>query len=373
MYTIEKTVPILLLFILGIVIGCDSGGSSEPEPELINGVALSGNDQSDVAAVATHQEGEWLVAFSREDPSQVSDVVYGTGDGTQVTVTLDERGRPERGVIGPYIFAFGNYDGNRADVALLNTNTGEIDRYSKISLGPDLEGLGVSNKSALSPAQAFTAAGAGISAFTCTLAVIDISGFSLGGCAVGLLLTAAGEALEETRWGETAQWVGFGVDAVECAGDYGISCASALVDLGQIVFDEDETQVEENEDEFAQAAGVARFGGIWRYRNISQGWFVMEEERSLDAIYDSQAGCYRLIILNFLGIDDDVFRYERLEDGFEIEAEFELLEEDVLTATRLNDGANFFWDRDPSQDPRSFIENECQSSGVIMASKALGG
>jgi hypothetical protein len=98
----------------------------------------------------------------------------------------------------------------------------------------------------------------------------------------------------------------------------------------------------------------------------------MESNRSYDAIYDYDEDCYQIVILDFLNVDEDFFRYERRSDGFEIEAEFERVSEDVLTATRLNDGEEFTWDRDSSQDTQTFFNNECTSSSAAPASRLSG-
>lgn len=371
---------ILLLCVGGLTLsGCDSGGESSPDPELIDGAALAESEESvaigdaefDVAAVATHEDGDWLTAFSQDGSGRVTEAVYSTSDGERVTVRIDEQGRPTVGVAGSYVLGFGNYDGSRADVAVLNTDNGEITTYEDVDLGIDPTKNLAKQSGELTPAEAFDAASVGITAFICTAAFIDPSGFSATACGASILLEVGTRALQQTEWGETAQWVGFGIDGVECADDYGLSCLEAFIDAGSLVFEEDESQIEKNKEDVAQAAGVARFGGTWAYRDLNQGWFVMEETRSYDAIYDSDESCYQIIILDFLEVDGNFFRYERRSDGFQIEAEFELEGEDVLTATRLNDGSEFTWDRDSSQDTQTFFDNECPASSVAPASRLL--
>jgi len=375
---------LLLLLICGgglILTGCDSG-TSQPDAKLIDGVALSGSENSDVAAVATHKDGEWLTAYSREDPSRVSEVVYGSGQGEQATVKLDDKGRPSIAVTGPYVLSFGNYNGNRADVALVDTRSGDIKTFDQIDLGVDFESLNLSTSAEsskpgkskdITPEQATEAAGYGATTFVCAAAAIPApdSPFTGAACAGSVLFQVATEAASRAGWGETAQWVGFGIDVADCAGSHGVDCVVSLIDVADIALDESETQISENEDDVAQASGVAQFGGKWSYRDINRGWFVMNEDLSYDAIYDEDESCYIIVRLDFLKVDGDRFTYERRSDGSQIRAEFTFESEDVLTATRLNDGEEFKWNRDPSQNTDEFFDNECTSSSSGSAANHL--
>jgi hypothetical protein len=340
----------------------------------VDGVALSGSDQSDVSAVATHEDGEWLTAFSRNASGQLTEVVYGTGDGERITVKLDEQGRPTVGVAGPYVATIGNYEGSRADVALLDTGSGEITTYEDVDLGVDLSTSNFSKQSDdLTPAEAFDAASVGVTAFVCTLAFIDISGFSAAACGASVLLQAGTRALQETAWGETAEWVGFGVDALECTSN-GVACVAAGIDLGQQILEEDETQIEENEEEIAQASGVARFGGVWGYPDPDRqnDWFVVEKGKAFDAIFDENNDCYDLSIGDYVSVDGNVFTYERREDGAQIELEYNRLSEEELRVRRLSDDLTFTFELNSGEDGDTYLSNRCEGASTSVLPKLIG-
>lgn len=371
---------VLLSLLLGsslILSGCDSGGSSSPDPELKNGVALSGSDQSDVAAVATHEEGEWLTAYSREDPNQVSEVVYGAGDGNRATIKLDGEGRPSIAVTGPYVLTFGNYNGNRADVALVDTRTGEIKTFDQVDLGADFESLNLSKSGAknLSPEEATEAASYGATAFICSMAAIPApdSPFTGAGCAASVLLQVGTEAAEQAGWGDTAQWVGFGVDVGECGAEHGFgpSCYEGLIDAAGIVLEEDEGQIDESEEDVAQASGVARFGGVWKRQDIGEAWFVVEKEKVFDAFYNSNDDCYDLTIGDFVSVDGDIFTYKNRSAGTEVSLKYERQGESGLWVERLNDGSTWTMNYDSSQDTDNFLNNQCGSPSMVPASQLI--
>lgn len=340
---------------------------------LKNGVALSGSDSSDVAAVATHREGEWLAAYSRESPDRVSEVVYGTGGGDRATVKLDSVGRPSLAVTGPYVLIFGNYNGTRADVGLVNTESDTVKTFDQVDLGVDFGSLTLSESDSteISPAQAAEAAGYGATAFVCALAAMPVPDSSVPGtaCETSVLLQTVTGVAEQDGWEDTAELVGWGVGTGECADTYGASCVEALADVSGTVLEENQAQIDENDQDVAKAYAVIRFGGTWAFRDVDR-WFIIEENLSYDISYDGLFGCYRIRNLEILEFEGDTFRYEVQGGGNSFRLEFDRVGPDVLAVTRLGTGEEFQWDRAPSQNLQTFLDNECDFSSTAPASGA---
>lgn len=368
--------PLLFLVVGGLALGgCDSGGFA-PDQRLKNGVALSAPDSSDVAAVATHREGEWLAAHSRESQNRVSEVVYGTGEGDRATIKLDGEGRPSLAVTGPYVLAFGNYNGSRADVGLVNMENGETNTFDQIEVGVDFGALQrpESDSTGLTPAQATEAAGYGVTAFACALA--DVSApdlpFTGSACNTSKLLQVATGATERADWEGSAELLGWGSDAPECTNGYGASCLDALVNISGSELEEFQTAIDQNRQEVGQVYAVARFGGTWAYQDLDQSWFIIEESSTYDVVYYDFGSCYYISRLSLLDFSGDTLKYEIQESGSIFRATFDRVSADVLRATRLGTGKELEWDRASSQDLQSFIDNECgSSSSTVPATNSL--
>lgn len=370
---------VLVLLVSFSFVSCDSAGDSSPNPNLVDGVALSGSDRSDVAAVATHEDGEWFTAYSREGPNQVSEVVYSDGDGNRATIKFDNRGRPSTAVTGPYVLTFGNFNGSRADVALVDTRSGEIETFDQVDLGTDFSSLRLSKAEdeELSPAEAAEVGGYGLTAFFCAAAVVPApdSPFTGALCAGSVLAQVATAAAEQAGWGDTAEWVGFGISVGSCAGEGGTgpSCAEAVVEAGDIALDEDENQIEENEEEVAQASGVARFGGVWGYPDPDRqdDWFVVEEEKAFDAFRNEDDSCYDVTIGDYVGFDGNVFRYERREDGKIFRFEYTRVSEEELRIRRLSDDFTLTLQLDSEENADTYLNNRCGGSSTSSSSTLI--
>lgn len=356
----------LLLFAVGVLIlaGCDSGGLA-PDRVLKRGVAVSGAED-EVAAVATHREGEWLAAYSREGSEYVSEVVYSTADGDRAFVKLDGEGRPLLAVAGPHVLAFGRYDGPRADVGLVNTESGRIETFDQVDLRTDFgsnEPAG-SDSTANSPAQATETAGHGIAALVCSMAAISALDSPLleDACQKSALLQVATGATEQTDWEETTELIGWGSKINECGDNYGPSCLEALIGASGTVVEETQAQIDDSEQEVAQASVVVRFGGTWSYQDLDQSFFVIEEDLSYDISYSNFGDCYFINRLEPLGLNKNQFRY-RVDSGEDIVTlKFDRVGAEVLTVTRLSDGKKFEWVLSTAQDLQTFLDDECGSS-----------
>jgi hypothetical protein len=71
--------------------------------------------------------------------------------------------------------------------------------------------------------------------------------------------------------------------------------------------------------------------------------------------------------LTLTGFDGDIFGYRVRGNGNTFQLEFDRISEGLLTATRLEDGKEFKWDRAPSETLQSFLEEECGSSSSARA------
>ena len=376
-------VPFLFLVAGGLVLGsCDSGGLS-PDRSLRNGVALSGSENPDVAAVATHRDGEWLAAYSRDSLDHVSEVVYGTREGDRVTIKLDSEGRPSMAVTGPSVVIFGNYNGTRADVGLVNTESDTVETSDQVDLGVNFGSLdqpgsdsSKSDSTEISPAQAVEVAGYGATAFVCALAEMPVPDSSVAGtaCQSSVLLQAATGAAEQDDWKKSAELIGWGGGTAECADSYGASCVEALAEVSGTVLEKSQAQIDENEQSVAQAYAVIRFEGTWEFRDPSR-WFVIEENLSYNIYYNDFGNCYYISSLEILEFEDDMFRYKIQEKEEPFWLKFSRVSPDVLAVTRLSDDEEkeeFTWDRAPSQDLQTFSDNECSSSSTARANTVLG-
>ena len=361
---------------------CDSGGLS-PDRSLRNGVALSGSENPDVAAVATHRDGEWLAAYSRDSLDHVSEVVYGTREGDRVTIKLDSEGRPSMAVTGPSVVIFGNYKGNRADVGLVNTESDTVETSDQVDLGVNFGSLdqpgsdsSKSDSTEISPAQAVEVAGYGATAFVCALAEMPVPDSSVAGtaCQSSVLLQAATGATEQNDWEKSAELIGWGGGTAECADSYGASCVEALAEVSGTVLEKSQAQIDENEQSVAQAYAVIRYGGTWAYRDRDQSWFIIKENLSYDIFYYDLGNCYYVNNLELLGFKGDVFRYKVKGSGNTFWLEFSRVRPDVLAVTRLRNGEEeeFEWDRAPSQELQAFFDNECSSSSTARANTVVG-
>lgn len=359
--------PLLFLVVGGVVLGgCDSGGLA-PDLNLKNGVALSGSENTEVAAVATHREGEWLVAFSRADSTSVREVVYRAGDGNRTTIKLDPEGRPSLAVSGPHVLTFGNYNGNRADVGLIDTESGTVRTSDQVALGIDVSTLELpgTDSTDISPAQAMEKAGYGATVFSCSMAALSAPDSSSAGtsCQTSTLLQVATSATEQGDWEDSAKLLGFGIDSGVCA-NHGASCLTAIAEESDAVLEEGQALIDENQQSLAEVSGVVRFGGTWAYRDISQRWFIVKQDFVYDVIFNDDiffGECYDINRLKPLDTDGNVFRYEEQESGNITRLSFERTSTDVLTATRLSDGTQIKWDRAPSQNLQNFLDNSCDS------------
>ena len=361
----------LLLLVFG---SCDSSGIS-PDERLNDGVALSGPDNTDVVAVATHRSGEWLAAYSRDSSDRVREVVYGSAEGDRATVILDSNGRPFLAVTGPYVLAFGNYNGNRTDVGLVNIQSGNIKMFAQVDFGVDFGSrmLSGSDSTDVSPVQAAEVSAHGIIAFTCSIASMPVSGVAFAGaaCESSTLLDVLSAVTEQDGWDDTAELVGWGGNTLDCTGNYGDACTEILIDVSGTVLQEAQAQIDNNNQHVGQASGVVRFGGAWAYRDIDQAYFIIKEKSSYDITYNNFGECYYVSKLTLTGFDGDIFSYRVRENGNTFQLEFDRISEGLLTATRLGDGKEFKWDWAPSETLQAFLEDECGSSSAARTSATL--
>lgn len=367
--------PLLFFVMSGVILaGCDSEGLA-PDRILKNGVALSGAKNATVAVVATHREGEWLAGYSRDSSESVVEVVYSTADGNRATVKLDGEGRPFLAVTGPYVLAFGNYDGARADVSLVNGENGKIKTFDQVDLGTDFGSakLSRSDSLALSPAQAAETAGRAVAAVLCSMTAMPArdSPFAEQACQTSALLQVATGATEQADWEETAELVGWGSATVECGGDYGTSCLEALIDASGTVLEKAQAQIDENEPEVAQASAVVRFGGTWAYQDFDQSFFVIVKDLSYDISYSNFGNCYFINRLELLGLSGNIFRYKVRSNENIIKLRFDRVGADLLAVTRISDGKEFAWVPATSPDLQAFLDTECGSSSSAPATTTV--
>lgn len=246
------SVPITLIVCLVAFGGCDifSGQSSSPEDKLVDGVALRESDKSGVSVVATHKKGDWMVGLSG-DNKLASGVVYGTGEGTRIAASIDKQGRPDTAVVGKNILTFENFNGNKADVTVINTETEETETLKQIDIGVNFNNLEISNSKNKSKRKqanlnTFELIGFTAGAISCTAAVaLGGSGFAC----LPALAQVASEATERSasKWSKSAEALGFGLDVAGCKGLDPSACISALSTAAETVWEESKSLIEENE------------------------------------------------------------------------------------------------------------------------------
>lgn len=367
-----------LLFSLGVagllLSACDSGGLA-PDKALENGVAVSGTDNADVAAVATHRGGEWLVIRNGEPLEYPREAVYSTADGDRVTVRLDDDGEPVLAVADPYVLTFGKYEGTRVDVGLVNTATGTIETFDQIQ--PDLDVTmtepSISDSVAAAPIPALETAGRGVAAVVCSIAAIPglESPVTEDACNSSALLQVVTGATGRADWNQTEELLGWGPDTDECGGDFGPSCRDVLTEASERVVEDAQARIDENDREVARASAVVRFGGTWAYQDVDQSYFIIEKDLSYDISYSNFGSCYFIKRLELIGSDGNVFRYQTLSNENVLRLQFDRLSADQLTVTRLSDGREFEWESAPAQDLKSFLDGECGSSSTARATEIV--
>lgn len=94
-----KILYFIIIFLIAAFIplgGCNSIDENDPREDLFNGVAFSETGNSDVPAIAVHENGEWYGVLNDRSGDGIAGAVYGDGNGNRFAVYLGEDGNPEK-------------------------------------------------------------------------------------------------------------------------------------------------------------------------------------------------------------------------------------------------------------------------------------
>ena len=369
--TLRPFVYLLALLLGSTLVGCDIVGlGDDDEPDLIKGMAAAETGDNEVPFVATHRDGEYMVLLSEPDSDRITGVTYSIVDGESLTLHLDEDGLPRKATDGEYIYLMENYRESVVDVVRIDPD-GSIEVERDAELDTEFYNFAetFSDKaearvlSDISLGQGIALGGIALGTFGCVKATIWTLGAAGVPCGKALAsattAVAAGMAADEVA--KTSSWIGYQLGIPGCVMGDPEACLGTLVQFSGDIVKIAEDRFDEREEEIAQATSALRFAGVWDYRTIDDGFFVIEDDRAYDAITQPGDTCYSINIVDFVSVDGNVFTWEYPDSGATLEAELELVSEDVLTATRLADGATFTWDRAVDQDTDRFFNNACDN------------
>lgn len=347
--------------------GCSIFDSNDDDNEPSFSVIEDVGGNLDVAIA--NEEHDILIGVSYDSENRLEKSVFVNEEGEAASAWFTEDGMPERLIIGDNIIVFSNYTETHFDVLGIS-ESGEIFIEREVEIPEELivykdtfvdsQGEKVFKKAISLDSNDINKLGWAWDGLICAGSVASVKAtfgltlpFAVSSCgSLGLRTAAEVTDSQEIEFAPTA-W-----NLAWCTHSDFTACVGLGLDVLEDELQRSEEITENRREEIAQGTGSLKFGGIWRYRDID-GHFVMETIRAFDAIQNPDQNCYNLQIMNFVESDGNKFVYRRAEDGFEIEAEFELIEKDVLKAIRLNDGAQFYWDREYSLTASDFENNTC--------------
>lgn len=214
------------------------GGATAPEPAaplFKNQIAVVRTSNPQVPVVAVHKDGTRLAVLAGTGLEGVGGAVLTLPDGQQITVFMDDAGRPARAVLGDVVVAFGNYTETTVDLAVIGPD-GAVNTARKVPLTPK---PGVTTASGV------------------------LGGIRLSSAAAAQALASAGllsSALKVASFGLSAVSCGVGVatvtSGVGAALAYG-ACTSAILTIAGAITGLDEPAV------VSSAAGLAGVPALW--------------------------------------------------------------------------------------------------------------
>jgi len=378
----RKSIIFQFIFLLLVTnfFGCSIFDSNDDENNPSFSIVENINGNFD-AAIA-NEEHDILFGISYDSQNRLDKSVFVNEQGDAATTWFREDGLPERLIIGESVIVFSNYTDTHFDVLGIS-ESGEIFIEREVEIPEELmvyrdtfvtlNGDGAFKKALSIDSNTINRIGWAWDGTTCAVSAALVKPtfglslpFAVSACgSLGLRAAAEFTDSHAIQYSATAWNLGWCTHADPTA------CISLGLDVLEHELGQAETVSEYRREEIAQGTGSLNFGGIWDYQNFD-AYFVMEINRAFDAVYNSSNDCYELTILNFLESDGNVFLYEREIDGFEIEAEFELINENELRATRLNDGAQFFWDREHTLTVSYFENNSCSFKILDYRDKTPG-